>query len=218
MNEINKLDDKEGKLIFSKDNFVKDYFDKENDLPNEIMIINKLIYGALIFNNKLVTKFPFIFKLSEVNNLEYIRTSSLEFTEEINFKINDTNQNTKFSDMATMTINVNAKINQPPVIGNNTISIEYDEVIVFGQDDFTTNTTPPYSDAEGNPPYKLKVLSLPLTGNLTYNDISVTINQEILFTDINSGLLKFSGNKADINGESISFNFTISDTGSQIYA
>lgn len=213
----NKLENIGDKLTFTRLDFTTNYFDKENDLPYEVIILNNMVYGALLYDNKLV-KSPFIFDIKNVEKLQYMRVSSLEYTEEINFKTSDNNLNKLYSEMATMTINVNAKINQPPTIGNNSITIDYSEVYIFSVDDFTTNTTPPYSDVEGNPPYKLKVLSLPLRGSLKYNNIPVTINQEILFTNINNGLLKLEGNNSDIDGDSISFNFTISDTGSQIFA
>jgi len=205
-------------ITFNKETFITDYFDKEGDKPLEVMILNLPIYGIFKFKNKAVNKVNFTFKLEDINYFTYLRLSDKEYTEEINFKTSDNNSNKKFSNMATMIINVSAKENLPPIIGNNEIDIEYDSTYVFTQDDFTTNTTPPYSDPEGNPPYKLKVLSLPVNGTFTFNGINITINQEILFTDINSGLLQITGTKADINGESFSFNFTISDTGSQIYA
>lgn len=205
-------------ITFNKETFITDYFDKEGDKPLEVMILNLPIYGIFKFKNKAVNKVNFTFKLEDINYFTYLRLSDKEYTEEINFKTSDNNSNKKFSNMATMIINVSAKENLPPIIGNNEIDIEYNSTYVFTQDDFTTNTTPPYSDPEGNPPYKLKVLSLPVNGIFTFNGINITVNQEILFTDINSGLLQITGTKADINGESFSFNFTISDTGSQIYA
>ena len=65
---------------------------------------------------------------------------------------------------------------------------------------------------------KLKILSLPTVGFLQLNRVNVTLNQEILFTDIEAGKLQAFGNLSDINGEEVSFDFTISDTGSQQYA
>lgn len=213
----NKLENIGDKLTFTKIDFTSNYFDKENDLPYEVTILNNMIYGALLYDNKLVTS-PFVFNIQNVEKLQYMRLSSLEYTEDINFKTSDNNLNKLYSDMATMTISVNAKTNVPPIIGNNSVNIDYGEIHVFNSDDFTTNTTPPYYDAEGNPPYKLKILSLPTVGFLQLNRVNVTLNQEILFTDIERGLLTVYGNNSDIDGETFSFNFTISDTGSQIFA
>lgn len=217
MDDKNTLNDIGGKLDFKKLDFTTNYFDKEGDLPYEVTILNDVSYGALLYNNKIV-KAPFIFNINNVDKFQYMRVSPLEYTEEINFKTSDNNLNKLYSEMATMTINVSAKVNEPPIIGDNEVDIEYDATYIFTQDDFTTNTTPPYNDPEGNPPYKLKILSLPLTGTFLFNNTSISVNQEILFTDINAGLLRILGSKADINGETLNFTFTISDTGSQIYA
>lgn len=211
--------DKPGDILyFDELVFTTDYYDKEGDNALEVLILSLPQYGLLKFNKKAINQVPFSFNISEVNKLSYIRISSQEYEENINFKTSDNNPNKLYSEMATMTINVNAKENEPPTIGDNTIVIEYGETKVFNSDDFTTNTTPPYSDPEGNPPYKLKILSLPSNGKFQLNGIDITINQEILFTDIEDGLLQAFGSNADIDGETINFNFTISDTGSQQYA
>ena len=64
MDNINNLSDIGGKVKFDKDDFITDYFDKENDLPYEVTILNNTIYGSLLFNNKLV-KAPFIFNIDD---------------------------------------------------------------------------------------------------------------------------------------------------------
>lgn len=214
MNELIKPGDF---IIFNKDIFTTDYFDQENDSPNEVMILSNTQYGVLTFKNKII-KEGFIFKISEVENLKYTRINKSAYTEDINFKVSDLNPNKKFSNMAVFTINVNAYVNQPPdQIGDNNITIENREVYIFTVDDLTTNTTPPYDDPEGDGPYKLKITKLPSNpAKLQLNGIDVVSNQEILFTDIADGL--FTAVSPDIN-ESTDFNFTftISDLGSQQY-
>lgn len=204
-------------LSFTKDLFITDYYDKENDSPFDVMILTDPQYGAFLFDNKIVGK-NFIFKLSEVSKLKYVRLSSNEYTEEINFKTGDNNPNKLYSNMATMTISVNEYINLPPdQIGDNEITTDYGVTIVFTSDDFTTNTTPPYEDPENDGPYKLKVKSLPASGLLKLNGINVTVNQEILFTDIDNGLLTYvpANNTA---GYEADFDFDISDLGSEQFS
>lgn len=211
--------DKPGDILyFDELTFTTDYYDREGDKPLEVLILSLPQFGLLRFDKKVINKVPFSFNISEVNKFSYTRISNQEYEENIQFKTSDNNPNKLYSDMATMNIKVNAKQNEPPTIGDNEITIDYGEVKVFNADDFTTNTTPPYSDPEGNPPYKLKILSLPIKNSLKFNNIDVTLNQEILFTDIEAGLLQMSGNSSDTTGEELSFDFTISDTGSQQYA
>lgn len=218
MNNENTLNEIGGKLNFERLDFITNYFDKEGDLPYEITILNNVIYGALIYDNKII-KAPFVFNIENVNKFEYVRTSFLGYTEEINFKISDNNLNKLNSEMATITINVNAYNNLPPNnVGDNEIIADYGELVVFTEEDFTSNTIPPYTDPEGDAPYKLKILSLPPAGNvLKFNNVNVVVNQEILFTDIQRGYLTMNTNTNTAGGD-YSFNFAVSDIGSQQFS
>jgi hypothetical protein len=203
-------------IVFTKDIFTNNYFDKENDLAFKVRITNIPQYGFLVFDNKVLNKSGYEFKISEVNKLRYYRVSPLEYTENITFQTSDNNINNLFSNMATFTINVNAYVNLPPdQIGDNEITAENGEIIVFTVEDFTTNTTPPYDDPEGDPPYKLKILSLPADGSkLILDGDIVVLNQEILFSDIEAGLLTIE-QSPNLAAHSIDFDFTISDVGSE---
>lgn len=212
---MNKLIKPGDFITFTKEIFITDYFDLQNDQPYEVKIINNTTYGVLTFDNKLV-RAGFIFKLSEVSKLKYIRLSNLEYTENINFQVSDNNPNKLFSPMATFTINVNAYENLPPdQIGDNEVTVENGEIIVFTAEDFTTNTTPPYDDPEGDAPYKLKILTLPSDGSkLLLDGDDVVLNQEILFEDIENGLFTLQ-QVSNLSAHSTSFTFTISDVGSE---
>jgi len=204
-------------ITFTKDIFLNNYYDKEVDLPKEILFVNDTIYGTILSNNKII-KANDIIKVSDIENTIYIRNSYLNYTENINFKVNDNNPNTKFSNMATFTITVNEYINQPPdQIGNNSVTLNNGQTYVFTVEDFTTNTTPPYEDPEGDGPYKLKILTLPADGSkLSNNGTILGVNSEILFTDIANGLFTLEPT-ANLNTHSFNFNFTISDLGSEQY-
>jgi len=218
MNKTNSLNIVGGKLTFDKIDFTTNYFDKENDLPFEITIFNDMIYGVLIYNNKII-KAPFIFNIINVDKLEYVRISPEAYTELIQFKISDNNLNKLYSDMATMTISVNAYNNLPPdSVGDNELIIDYGDLVIFTSEDFTSNTTPPYDDPEGDAPYKLKVLTLPPSGNkLQLNGTDCIVNQEILFTDIAEGKLTMVTSTVTTGGD-YSFNFAVSDVGSQQFS
>ena len=214
MNQLFKPGDK---LYFIEDTFTNEYFDKEGDFPLDVQLLSEPIYGILLFKNKVIHS-NFVFKLSEVNDLVYVRISSDEYTEEINFKTSDNNPNKLYSNMATITITVNEYINLPPnQIGDNELTTDYGVTIVFTVADFTTNTTPPYEDPEGDGPYKLKVQSLPDFGLLKLNGVNVTSGQQILFTDIASGLLTYEPDEDEI-GYEVDFDFDVSDLGSEQYS
>lgn len=202
-------------ITFNKEIFTTDYYDKEGDLPSKVKIISKTKYGILVFDNKIIQE-EFTFNLSDVNSLKYIRTSSKAYTENIDFQLSDNNPNNLFSNMATFTINVNEYINLPPdQIGDNELTVENGQTIVFTKEDFTFNTTPIYDDPEKDPPYQLKILSLPSDGSELFLDtVPVVINQEILFTDIEDGLLTLEPT-SNSDAHDFTFEFTISDTGSK---
>lgn len=206
-------------LQLTKEMFLEGYYDKEGDKYNEVKILKSSIVNGVLVKGKTQITSDLIIPLVNINEIKYVRLNPAAYTEEINFYVNETNQNKKFSNMATFTINVNAYENEPPVIGDNEISINFGSTKVFSVNDFTTNTTPPYTDAEGDGPYKLKILTLPGTGELRYDNIPCTINQEILFTNIALGLLTYIPDIVDLNGYNDDiFDFSISDLGSQEFS
>lgn len=120
--------------------------------------------------------------------------------------------------MAIMTITTNAYVNLPPSqVGDNSKSTNYGVTIIFTVADFTTNTTPAYSDPEGDTASLLKITSLPTNGVLQLNGVNVTLNQEISFTDIDAGLFTYVPNNATLTSYIVNFNFEIADSGSGIF-
>lgn len=120
--------------------------------------------------------------------------------------------------MGLFTITTNAYENQPPnQVGNNQKTINYGNDLTFTIADFTTDTTPVYQDPEGDAASQLKILTLPTTGTLKYNNTAVTLNQVINFSDINNGLLVFSPDTTNTSTHSVNFDFAIADSGSGIF-
>lgn len=214
MNELFKSGDK---LYFTRLIFTTEYYDKEGDEPFDVLILSECIYGILSFNDIIVHS-GFTFNINDVDKLVYTRVSNEGYTEEIDFRTSDNNQNKLYSNMATFQINVNAYVNLPPdAIGDNELTTDHLETVVFTQADFTTNTTPPYDDPEGDGPYKLKVKTLPSQGLLKLSGVNVTVNQEILFTAINSGLLTYVPSSEE-DAYEVDFDFDISDLGSEQFS
>jgi hypothetical protein len=120
--------------------------------------------------------------------------------------------------MATFTITTDAYVNLPPSqVGDGTAGTDYGSTYTFTVADFTTLTTPVYSDPEGDDPLNLRVLTLPSTGELQYNSVAVTINQVISFSDIASGLFTYVPDNGTTTSYSDTFTFEISDEGSGNY-
>jgi hypothetical protein len=128
------------------------------------------------------------------------------------------------SNVATFSLtpigNINVKsvyVNNPPTIGDNSVSTYYTDTITFKQNDFIDDTDPKYSDPEGDQPYELKVLSLPAYGQLEFDSAAVSIDQIISFSDIVAGKFKYipDNTRTDIND--VTFRFAVSDTGSKTF-
>lgn len=117
--------------------------------------------------------------------------------------------------MALFTVTTNEYVNQPPSqVGNGSASTNYGNTYIFTVDDFTTLTTPVYSDPEGDTAANLRVLSLPSVGELQYNSNPVTLNQIISFVDISNGLFTYVPDNGTTTVYNDTFNFEISDSGS----
>ena len=106
------------------------------------------------------------------------------------------------------------------VVGDNNIVVDYlgNTDYIFSSSEFTTETTPAYSDPDGYSPSKLKVLDLPvIIGKLIYNGVDVVVGQEIDFSDIDAGLFVFSPSGILIQNAR-GFYFTISDSTTNLFA
>lgn len=131
------------------------------------------------------------------------------------FKSLNTNINNYFGEMANFNITTNAQENLPPTeIGDGSKTINYSSTLTFTRADFTSNTTPPYSDPEGDAASLLKILSLPGRGTIKLNNVNVTVNQIISFDDIDAGLLTYESDPSITNQNTEGFTFAIADEGS----
>jgi hypothetical protein len=112
-------------------------------------------------------------------------------------------------------MNVADEVNQPPSsVGDGSIVADWATTIVFTRASFTTSTIPAYADPEGDAAGQLKVLSLPANGTLRHSGNIVTVNQVILFTEIDAGYFVYLPNTLITNLQQLEFNFSIADVGS----
>jgi len=145
--------------------------------------------------------------------------SGLESLSQFEFDIADSGSNS-LSGLSTglFKINVSKEVNEPASsVGSKTISTDHASSYTFTKENFTTETSPPYLDPEGDDADKLKILSLPFSGSLKYNNVAVNINQIIPFTEINSGYLTYVADPTIDTFQSLTFNFAIADSGSGIF-
>lgn len=120
--------------------------------------------------------------------------------------------------MALFNINVTAYDNQPPAIGDGERTTNYGEAITLTRADFTTNTTPPYEDPEGDAPLTLRIDSLPTGGKLELNGVAVVLNQELSFVnDIDTGLFTYTPDLNSTAAHTVDFQFAIADAGSGLF-
>lgn len=125
--------------------------------------------------------------------------------------------NTTF--MGTLTLDISARGNLPPSSsGWKSIFINYGATHVFTLENFTTETTPPYADPEGDALKAIKITSLPLQGQLLKGIVPVLINDEITSAELVAGDLTYEADLTDPNGYSDGYmEFRVSDQGSSIF-
>ncbi len=208
--------------VFTSDNFTTEttppYLDPEGDEMEAVKILSLQRKGEFKLRGVDVSEGDVITKLELDNGeLSYFpdQKEGAYSDSFITFVISDVGSSLFTSSPNKIYINVTETINrQPSSVGDNNVSIEIGSEFTFTRASFTTETTPQYSDPEGNPAYQLRIDSLPLEGKLTLNDVDCYVNQVIDFSDIDLGLLKYK--EIDTLGSELSsFNFSVSDSVSQ---
>lgn len=117
--------------------------------------------------------------------------------------------------MANFNITVTEYQNLPATVGDGARSTQYGTEITLVREDFTTNTTPPYFDPEGDLPLTLRIDALPVNGLLQLNGVDVVVNQELSFiNDIDAGLFTYAPDINITTAQSLDFEFSIADEGS----
>ena len=198
---------------FSINDFLQAVSADDLDKVKTIMITNLPTEGQVSYHNTLI-EVNETFNNEELLGIVYTWLDYTTGTDTIGFKIN-TITNETYSNMATMTININASVNlKPSQVGALTLNIANSTTHVFTQANFTTETTPVYLDPEGDNPEGLKVTLLPSTGSLKLNGIDINTNDIVTFTDINAGNFIYVGDAGTQTIHVDTFNYSISDVGS----
>ena len=104
---------------------------------------------------------------------------------------------------------------RPTQIGGVGITVESGASHIFTIANFTTDTSPQYSDPEDDPLKYIKITSvLSNDGQLQLNSVDVVLGQLIYAGDISSGNLIYTANVANTNSYDSIFKFDIADAGS----
>lgn len=206
--------------VFTQANFTTEtspaYADPDGDIPENVKILTLPATGTLQYNGSSVTVNQEVpYTGIGLNLLDYVADAGTEaaYVDTFTFEISDVGSST-FTGTGTFTLNVDSKVNQPPTSGDITVGIAHAETLILTRAMFTTSTTPAYSDPEGDAESSVRVESLPANGNLRYNGTNVTLNQVITFTDIDANLFTYVADPTFITLRQVTFDFTVSDTGS----
>lgn len=204
---------------FIRADFTTGFADLNGDNPKTVKILSNTFRGQLYWDGLLINGDNYTFDISDVERLSYhfIIQETEPIFDKIFFQISDDNATPKYSNMASIAIAVTAYVNQPPSeVGDNSFTISNRTTKVFTMSDFTTGTTPPYHDPEGDGVEALRIDSLPVLGTLVLVNVPCTLNQIIPASAIVSGSFKFV--PPDQNpSASANFNFSLSDTGSHTF-
>lgn len=192
--------------------------------------INSIIsrYEALGYKltNNINGKLTFS-KPEDINDVVVVSGTVVDNSELcFNFKVIDNSAQKMLTNVAEFCLiptgDINVKpiyINTPPTIGNITIETKYTDPKILISSYFVEDTDPRFHDDQGDQPYQLKVLSLPLYGKLYLRGVEVVKDQELFFTtDIDTEDFIYVPDNTRTDIDSTSFTFTVSDTGSKTYA
>jgi large repetitive protein len=121
--------------------------------------------------------------------------------------------------MGTLTLDISARGNLPPSSsGWKSILLAYGATHIFTLANFTTETSPPYADPEGDPLDSIKITLLPSQGVLKKGIVAVIANDQITSAELTAGDLTYESDSGDTEGYSDGFmRFTVSDTGSSTF-
>lgn len=184
-------------------------------------------YGALGYKltNNINGKLTFS-KPDDINDVVVVSGTAVDNSELcFNFKVLDNSAQRLFTNVAEFCLiptgDINVKpiyTNTPPVIGDNTITVNYNETRTLTQAYFVENTNPVYFDKENDIPYELKILSLPQYGEVQLEGVPVVKDQIISFDDINLLKLKYVADSTRVDINNTKFSFAVSDLGSKTFS
>jgi hypothetical protein len=193
------------------------YSDPEGDAPSLVKITSLPTYNLILSATPVILNQEITIADIVAGNLSYTGdiSETAGYSDTFTFDIADVGSSTFAGLTGNIFINAGEAINLPPSeVGDGAATVDYGETLVFTSAMFTTSTVPIYADPEGDNPQAVKILTLPNLGIIYYNGIPVTANQIIQVGDIDAGLLTYTPDNADTDGDVQGFTFAVSDVGS----
>lgn len=208
--------------LFKVGDFSLNFTDPRGGTLGTVLIEALPSTGKLQLNGIDITA-PLEIDVNDVSNLKYVMLNeTFPIVDTFNFKVSNNDINKIFSNMATITLNIQAAVNQPPSsVGDNSVTIANGSTHIFTVAQFTTETTPAYADPEGDNASQLKITGLPVDGELQFNGVPVTLNQIIPLTgaiSVSSGAFRYVSEQNSPTADTETFTFQISDEGSGLFS
>lgn len=181
---------------FVASEFLTSFDDADGDASSNI-IIKTLpdVVGGLALNGVPVIIDQTISQ-SDIPNLVYTRDVNTAYGDLFTYAVYDNNQNPLPSNTVSMTVTVLSNTeNASAVIGDNTIYPENRVETILTLAMFTTDTTAPYSDAEGDLLDAIRIVEISLENSGTFyiNGVQMVVGDIITREQMNAGDFKHVG-------------------------
>ena len=191
----------DGSRSFSISDF--GFSDPDGDRLAMVKITSLVTRGSMTLNNTEVTIDQEI-SASELVNTVFTPASNDSGSAYATFDFQVSDGTVYSTNTYTMTIDVTAS-DDPPTGGDVTVTIDEDASYTFTTADFGFN------DPEGAALNKIQITAVPEFGSLLLNNSTVTVDQEVLSSDLDNGYLIFTP-EAGANGTAYAdFQFLVHD-------
>lgn len=207
---------------FKYSDFESQYIDPQGLPSNNIIIVQLPSAGFLYYQGIKISNTPFVVPRDFADGELYFEGELADEREKysIDFYAKMTNSADLHSNVGKITGRILRVKNRPPTVGNNSMDIDTGETYVFTVEDFTTDTTPPYNDPEGNPADAIRIDKLPSTGRMLLEgsgrNPDVFEGQIISMDDIQDGKLKYTAPNTVMALREY-FEFSVRDSGSMTF-
>ena len=101
--------------------------------------------------------------------------------------------------------------NMRPTTGNNSISIDGTGSYVFNANDFIFSDADQFIDSSKGTFQKIKIMSTPTTGQISFNNVNISVGQEITVSDITAGKLIYTYSQTANLANYAIFSYQVSD-------
>lgn len=195
------------------------YADPEGDALEAVKISALPVKGVLLLSSNPISVNDEITSAQlSAGNFQYQAdpaTTTYYKDSSATFQVSDTGSSLFRLGFESLVFSVAEQENQAPsVVGDGSMTLDYGETGTFTRAMFTSQTTPPYSDPEGDSALNLRIDSLPTLGSIRLNGVAVISGQIINFDDIDDSLLTYVPDLNDTDGDLQGFTFSIADEGS----